>query len=92
MTTEKVQQSTIVPWALTRLSPVIPVEVNYSPVRLNPVTQTTIYREPSGTLVEPLEAGKHGSIRNTAKQTQRSKDGKDGPRSDSDTNFDSERD
>lgn len=84
----------VVPWALGRATErVHTVQLDYAWVDVDPVTQTGRYWAEDGTLVEPIEAGKHGRITNTYQRTATSGDGgKGGGRQDSDTNVDGKAD
>lgn len=53
------------PWGLSRMSPIPPAAaVSYSAVRLDPVTQQAVYVGSDG---KPIEAGKHGTNKQTSK-------------------------
>jgi len=83
----------VTPWGLTRLSELSKtVEIPYASLEIDPVTQTALYRDLDGALVEPIEAGKHGSATNTSPRTGTSQDGSGSPAPDSDTGHDGDRD
>ncbi|GAA2873092.1 hypothetical protein GCM10010517_33590 [Streptosporangium fragile] len=68
------------PWGLTRLAPFIPSAVpSVAPFRveLDPVTQTGVYRD--ATTGRLIEAGKHGTNKQTSK-TEKTGGGGDGQR------------
>jgi putative ATP-grasp target RiPP len=54
------------PWALDHLTPLPPADQTpvYSVVRLNPDSQQAVYLDPAG---RPIEAGKHGTNKETSK-------------------------
>ncbi len=84
----------VIPWALSRVSEIPDtVQLGYTSVDIDPATQTARYWDAHGMLVEPIEAGKHGSIRNTSKATATGGDGSGrNPRTDNDTHYDATRD
>ncbi|MBT2228980.1 putative ATP-grasp-modified RiPP [Nonomuraea sp. NEAU-A123] len=54
------------PWGLTRLSPLAPASpLSYTAVHLDPVSQQAIYIGPGG---DPIEAGRHGTNKETKKK------------------------
>ena len=54
------------PWGLTRLSPLAPASpLSYTAVHLDPVSQQAIYLGLEG---EPIEAGRHGTNKETKKK------------------------
>lgn len=64
------------PWGLSRMSPVpSAAPASYGAVHLDPVTQQAVYVGPGG---KPIEAGKHGTNKQTSKaQKTGGGDGKD---------------
>ncbi|GAB3953222.1 hypothetical protein GCM10029976_092980 [Kribbella albertanoniae] len=68
------------------------VELPYASAELDPDTQTARYRDVDGSLIDPIEAGKHGSATNTSPRTGTSRDGSGSPAPDSDTGHDGDRD
>ncbi|TCN28826.1 putative ATP-grasp target RiPP [Kribbella orskensis] len=86
-------KAAVTPWGLTRVSELSKmVELPYTSVEIDPATQTARYRDVEGALVEPIEAGKHGSATNTSPRTGTSRDGSGNPAPDSDTGHDGDRD
>lgn len=79
----------VIPWALGRVSVLGDLEApTYAEIEIDPVTQVARYRSTGGALIDPLEAGKHGSIQDTYKPVRTGKDGK----TDTDTEHDATRD
>jgi putative ATP-grasp target RiPP len=86
-------RAAVPPWGLTLVSELSKmVELPYTSAEVDPVTQTARYRDADGALVEPIEAGKHGSATNTSPRTGTSRDGSGQPAPDSDTGHDGDRD
>jgi putative ATP-grasp target RiPP len=86
-------KAAVTPWGLTLVSELSKmVELPYATAEIDPVTQTARYRDVDGALVEPIEAGKHGSATNTSPRTGTSRDGSGKPAPDSDTGHDGDRD
>lgn len=79
----------IAPWALGRVSDLGEAESPaYTRIEIDPLTQTARYLDADGVRIDPLEAGKHGSIQDTYKPVRTGKDGK----FDTDTEHDANRD
>jgi putative ATP-grasp target RiPP len=80
----------VVPWALGRVTErVHTAQVDYVRVDIDPGSQTGRYWASDGTLVQPIEAGKHGRITNTYQRTATGSDGgPGGGKQDNDTNLD----
>ncbi len=89
MTTRPAVERTPIPWALSRLVVAAPLDVDFVAAELDPITQTAVYRDRSGAMVDPIEAGKHGRVTNTYKRTATNRgDGRGPSTSDSDSNVD----
>jgi putative ATP-grasp target RiPP len=89
MTAQRQSGEGMVPWALSRVSAFGELEpAAYEQIELDPQTQTARYRTADGGLIDPIEAGKHGTIQNTYKPYRTGKDGK----TDTDTEQDAQRD
>jgi putative ATP-grasp target RiPP len=77
------------PWALSRVSELEDAgPAPYARIEIDPATQTARYFDQTGVSIDPLEAGKHGSIQDTYKPVRTGKDGK----TDTDTEHDATRD
>ncbi|MDT0451492.1 putative ATP-grasp-modified RiPP [Streptomyces hesseae] len=81
--------TTVQPWGLTRMEPYPSVITNAgTAVRLDPVTQTTVYHDALG---RPMEMGKHGT--GTGKETKtRTSQGDGSSSSNADEGHDQEND
>lgn len=78
-----------VPWALGRVSELEDATwAPYARIEIDPVTQKARYLDEAGASIDPLKAGKHGSIQDTYKPVRTGKDGK----TDTDTEHDATRD
>jgi putative ATP-grasp target RiPP len=86
---ERSSATPLIPWALRRVSELGDAGTpTYARVEIDPLTQMARYVDADGAVVDPLEAGKHGSIQNTYKPVRTGKDGK----TDTDSEHDATRD